>query len=166
MILSVTLIGVIVWHWRPLIDRLFFSDPEMLTQRVAMTRDALRMWLDYPFFGVGINNYSRIFPDYLKEGVPLPVHNIYVLHLAEMGPAGLVAFLMLVFSFLRKALRLTRVQDAFRSSIGIGMVGITIGILEDGMFSFGWKSWVLFYLFWALAGWLEALERGGEEDVG
>jgi O-antigen ligase len=159
ILLSVALLAVLVYLWTPIMDRLFHSHPEMLSQRWGMNRDALRMWLDHPFLGAGLNNYAHRLPDYLSEGVSLPVHNIYLLHWAEMGPLGLAAYLLVVISFFWRALRLTRVEDEFRSSIAIAMVGIMLGTWVDGVFSFGWKWWVTFYMFWAIAGWMVALER-------
>ena len=87
-----------------------------------MNRDALRMWSDHFILGVGTNNYYMVLlRDYLLEGPLIVVHNIYLIHAAEMGIVGLAAFFFLMFTFFRKALRLTRVQDTYRSSIAIAL---------------------------------------------
>ncbi len=164
-VLSVVLGAFLLYYWTPIYDRLFHSHPEMLTQRWGMNRDAMRMWLDHPVLGVGINNYSLFLPDYWKEGVPLAVHNVYMLHLAEMGPPGLAAYLLLMIMFFRTAFRLTLVKDSFRSSTAIALAGILLGMLADGWFSFGWKWTVISYLFWAEAGLLVSLERCGREEA-
>ncbi len=163
-VLAIALGAILIYLWTPIMDRVFGSNPDMLTQRWGMNRDALRMWLDHPFLGAGLNNFCRMLPDYVEEGIFLPVHNTYVLHLAEMGLIGFIAYLLLIFSFLRRTLRLTHVRDGFRSAIAIAMVGSMLGTLEDGFFSFGWKWWVTFYLFWAVAGWMVALERFRDEE--
>ncbi len=164
-ILAMVLVAAVIWHWTPLMDRIFHSDPTMLTERWAMNRDALRMWSDHFILGVGTNNYYMVLlRDYLLEGPLIVVHNIYLIHAAEMGIVGLAAFFFLMFTFFRKALRLTRVQDTYRSSIAIALTGIAPSILGEGVFDFCFKWPVIFYLFWALAGWMVALERCKEEE--
>ena len=60
--------------------------------------------------------------------------------------------------------KLTGGAAVLGGAIAIAMVGSMCGTLEDGVFSFGWKWWATFYLFWAVAGWMVALERFRDEE--
>ena len=60
-------------------------------------RTALKMILSRPLAGVGIDNFSFVMPIYDETGIsssyPAPVHNLFVLALAETGPLGLAGLL-------------------------------------------------------------------------
>ncbi|WP_084486736.1 O-antigen ligase [Desulfovibrio sp. X2] len=71
---------------------------------------ALRVFAHWPFLGSGINTYNAAFrslglrPMFEHIDIPHP-HNIYLQLLCETGVIGLVLFAVLVFLFLRHALR-------------------------------------------------------------
>jgi O-antigen ligase len=85
-----------------LISRTSFED------RISQQKMGISMFLDHPFFGVGIDQMWRYIPmylqpiDILKNGpdvVPDKTHNIFIDHLAHGGIlAGLVFTVFIVFS--------------------------------------------------------------------
>lgn len=161
---SLAVVAALFKYWTALVDRIFHSDPNLLTDRWGTFRDSLRIWADHPILGVGLNNYYHRLSDYMVDGIPFPVHNLFLLHLADMGAVGLAAFLVLIVAFLRTAARLAKERDPFRSAIAIALFGIMLGIMGDGIFNFAWKMDTIYLLFWAEAGWLVALDRSREAD--
>jgi O-antigen ligase len=77
---------------------------ESIVQRQTLMSQSLKMFWQSPIFGVGINNYFNNLNIYLSKENPLliqPVHNIFLLVLAETGIVGLATFLfVLLKSFL------------------------------------------------------------------
>lgn len=71
------------------------------SRRQDLIAEALRLFKEYPFSGVGLGNFVKFSHYYWKE----PVHNIYLLLLSETGIFGLTAFLLLTTSSLNRAVR-------------------------------------------------------------
>jgi len=82
------------------------STNEALWQRLQLMQSAILMGKLFPFSGVGLNNFIV----YLPEFWPLvgftyyfqPVHNIYLLFLAELGFLGFILLLWFHFWFLKR----------------------------------------------------------------
>lgn len=82
--------------------------PENIYERLLLSEASLSMFSDQPVFGVGLNNFVTKLPK--KSGDPRvswnlqPVHNIFLLVLAETGTAGFILFLYLIFKSLSNSL--------------------------------------------------------------
>jgi hypothetical protein len=85
--------------------------------RVELNRVAGLIIRDHPVKGVGLNNFTVISPDYIPEeqfyirsleGLVPAVHNLYLLVAAELGLAGLGAFLLFWLGSFGRALRRPR----------------------------------------------------------
>ncbi len=70
---------------------------EAVVSRVALSKAASEMFVDRPIFGVGLNNFLPNLPSYVKASGNVfyiqPVHNVFLLTLAETGIMGLGFFL-------------------------------------------------------------------------
>lgn len=69
---------------------------ESVMRRVELNNAALYMWQRSPFIGLGLGNFLVALPDYdvsRQINFLQPVHNIYLLILAETGIVGLMLFL-------------------------------------------------------------------------
>jgi O-antigen ligase len=128
------------------------------TAAIAMANSGL--------LGIGLNNYSfqinetafsRYIPSELDRGI---VHNIYLLHAAEMGWPGLALFLLLIGNFMWMALRLVlRRMDNMASWMAIGLlVGMTSLWLQSTL-EWAFRQSYLTIQFFMLAGFLAALPR-------
>jgi len=90
----------------------FHGDPESFEKRVRLTMNSFEIILKHPFFGVGIGNYlyaQSIFPTPYSYSFLQPVHNIFLLAIAELGIPLFIALL----SFLVKKLRYYRHHSLF-----------------------------------------------------
>lgn len=103
---AVVLTVVTISFFLPIASRLYLSGgrllPENLSKRLALSEVAGKMFSKNPFFGVGLNNFFVQLPkesDYPQVSWWLqPVHNIFLLVLAETGISGLLFFLFILFA--------------------------------------------------------------------
>ena len=122
---------------------------------------------DHPFVGVGLNNYTLVAPDYdhtrdaISISYPHPVHNIYLLHAAEIGIIGAVFFIWFLFgtvamAFKRSLESRSLLDSAITKAIGIG---ITCSWLQ-GLISWGFRASIVHTSYLAvIAGALATLKH-------
>jgi len=108
-----------------------FSTNEALWQRLQLMQSALLMGKLFPFSGVGLNNFIVYLPDFW----PLvgftyyfqPVHNIYLLLLAEVGFFGFILLFWFSFLVFKKVLKVSFLRErkifflAFFSILFLGL---------------------------------------------
>ena len=118
------------------------------------------------WLGVGLNNYSHAINEtHFSRFVPLEidrgiVHNIYLLHAAEMGWLGLVLFVLLIGSFLCMALRImSRRMDNIVSWIAIGIFAGMLSLWIQSSLEWAFRQTYITVEFFMLAGFLAALPR-------
>lgn len=79
---------------------------EAIAHRASLIASSIAMIQDHPILGVGLNNFLVNLPFYQIDSTPLfylqPVHNIFLLILAETGLVGLILFVWLIFSTYKK----------------------------------------------------------------
>lgn len=106
-------------------------------ERVAHWQTALDMWTDNPWLGVGIGNYEPIYPRYALPQWPLPLghaHNYYLNIAAEMGVAGLVAYLLLWGTALVAAWRAVQRAPGWRWGVALGVLGVLVHLSVHNLF--------------------------------
>jgi O-antigen ligase len=77
---------------------------ESVTVRNDLNRTALLIWRDSPVFGTGLGNFIIKLPDFPVERSVYflqPVHNIYLLILAETGLFGVGGLFLLLFCIIK-----------------------------------------------------------------
>jgi len=82
-----------------------------ILERLAHWHAAWAMWGEHPWLGVGIGNYAFVYPRYALPRWSDPLghaHNYYLNVAAEIGVVGLIAYLVLVISWLYWAWRTAR----------------------------------------------------------
>ena len=80
---------------------------ETVAERISLARVSLQMAADHPWLGVGLNNFTVALPVYgslwgRTANWLQPVHNIYLLSLAELGIVGLLLTLFFLVVFVKK----------------------------------------------------------------
>ncbi len=128
-----------------------------LRERIQLIEGTLKMIQDAPWFGLGLNTYSRLFPVYNPPDPAAPVlmyaHNSYLQMAAEAGVVGLVLYLMYVSRSLRAAYTGMR-NEAGASDhwIPAGLIAAVIALLVNALFESLLQSTQLRTLFWCLLG--------------
>ncbi|HVB98575.1 MAG TPA: O-antigen ligase family protein [Candidatus Dormibacteraeota bacterium] len=114
--------------------------PEVtLGQRLAVTRDTLRMVRDHPWLGAGMGDFMNVFPRYQSfagNAVWQHAHDDYVEALAETGLAGGLLLLAGLLIFLRTAFgkpdeRLHFPDGWVQLACGLGCCGLLVHSFVD-----------------------------------
>jgi len=130
------------------------SDPvRSLQGRLLMTELGLKLFSESPFIGVGVGNVRWMTAlDPASGGVPMTLHNSYLLMLAEGGIILLAAYLLLfwhTFRDLGKALKLSAAAPEIRLRWLI--LATRTNLLLLLIFSFFAETWKEFYYLLILA---------------
>lgn len=140
-------------------------DQGSAASRTQMYSVALNVIRAHPFLGVGLNNYTLIAPNYdntrdnISIQIPHPVHNIFLLHAAEMGILGALFFIWFLLGTVSKAFKYgSKAGFHLDSAIARAMgVGITCSWLQ-GLIGWGFRSSIVHTSYLAvIAGALVAL---------
>lgn len=118
------------------------------------------------WLGIGLNNFSyninethfsQYVPSKIDRGI---VHNIYLLHAAEMGWLGLLVFLLLIANFMLMALRLIVMRvDNTVSWVAIGLFAAMTSLWLQSALEWAFRQTYITVEFFMLAGFLAALPR-------
>lgn len=88
--------------------RTFSINDQSLTRRYELNMAAIEMFKSSPLIGVGLNNFLVNLPSFQQTKSAIlylqPVHNIFLLIVAEMGLLGLAAFVWFVWGTIKKLL--------------------------------------------------------------
>lgn len=120
----------------------------------------------YSWLGVGLNNYSHAINEtHFSRFIPLEtdrgiVHNIYLLHAAEMGWIGLFLFLLMIIYFQWMAARLIlRRLDNIISWLAIGIFAAMLSLWVQSTLEWAFRQTYIVVEYFILAGFLAALPR-------
>ncbi len=146
---------------------------DVIVDRLRLNRVAMNMITAHPFLGVGINTFVETMKQYDTTGVtyyfPQPVHNVFLLIVAETGLVALGLFLLLILIALRAALQAAKSDDRFLSASAIGISSGFIVLVVNNLADCHLRTDVLYALFWLLIGLAVAVKRmslaGYDEDV-
>ena len=118
------------------------------------------------WLGVGLNNYShainethysRFIPLEMDRGI---VHNIFLLHAAEMGWIGLALFVSLIMHFQWMAARLIfKRLDNIVSWFAIGIFTAMLSLWIHSALEWAFRQTYIIFEYFMLAGFLAALPR-------
>ena len=135
--------------------------------RLSTAKTALNMIRSKPFFGIGANNYEAVSDAYLTaddgsfnpENARIVVHNVFLLHAAELGLTGLAAFLIVLFALLKLAWQLASSRSKDIGATCLGILGGIVALLMQNQLGWGFRYDPIFTLFWFLAGLVLAMDR-------
>ncbi len=143
----------------------FGVEVESRTQLNALAVD---MWSDSPLLGVGLNNFQPASSDYQDPSLIFagnPVHNLYLLQLAETGIVGTVGFLTAIAFVASLGVQLERSRDRLFSALGAGLVAVVGFFAVEELLLFALRQESPRTLFWLLVGVAIAAERIAREEL-
>lgn len=148
--------------WGVISGRLFASVPKTEVVRARLNEVALKMVVDYPIFGLGLDNFASQSLNYgLSQefaASEAKVHNLFLAVASETGIMGLILFLWVVSNLVQAALEATEHPNPLVAATAIGIVAGTAGILAHGVVAWGLLTYVVYPLFWLLMGTAFALQ--------
>lgn len=130
------------------------ADADISTGRAHFWPIAIRIFLDHPIFGAGVDAFGVAFTRYDTWPGNLRVeqaHNDYLQTLADAGVAGficVVAFIVLLF---RKGLRNINAADGMPRDAAVGALAGCFGILVHSFFDFPLRTHSNTFFFLILA---------------
>jgi len=148
---------------------LFTSEQNTVWERVQLWKGTWNMVKVHPFFGFGINTFSRYFPQYKPSeywGI-MYSHNSYLQMWSEIGIFGLLAFLSIIFTVLGVTLRNMRkkLQKGLEGFMLLGLVAGYIAFLVQSGLDTNLFSLVLTTLFWVMTAYLVSLNKFLEKEA-
>lgn len=158
---TVVLVILLLPFRQRIIDRFTGDLRASIEFRSELGEIALQMVSQRPFFGVGLNSFTnhlvRLAPQYGPEAeqaeqrvqkgtrVPMVVHNLYLLLLAETGILGLGAFVLFLLKALGSGVRAIRSSGGAVRNASLGLLIGMVGVLGHMMTDFTlWFEPVLF----------------------
>ncbi len=135
--------------------------------RLQLNQMALVIIRDAPVIGVGLNNFEIVLPHYDAYGLIFadnPVHNLYLLVLAETGIIGLLAMVASCLALVSGAYRLARAADPLLASLGVGALAVYGFFLIEEMTVFSLREEAPQLAFWMISGLVAAGGRIAERD--
>jgi putative inorganic carbon (hco3(-)) transporter len=133
--------------------------------RVTLWEDAMEMFRSNPLLGTGFNTYAYMHRIRAYEDT----HNYYLKVLVEMGVAGLIQFLLLLWITFRNGFRLyRRARDPLFSGLGLGLAGWVVAAVVANCFGDRFTYPQINGFMWILAGLVArgwALEASGETNA-
>jgi putative inorganic carbon (hco3(-)) transporter len=104
LLASLVIIGLVIFGPDVILIRLTANDQGSAYSRITLAQTAMRMIMDHPLLGVGLNNYVSAMHYYDPSGfstnVITMVHNVYLFVTAETGLLGGITFIVLLASAL------------------------------------------------------------------
>ena len=149
----------------PIAARLAPSDNgpmQMLADREQVWTAAVKMALDHPIFGVGVDNFQNFYPIYSGRDDELNhAHNLFLNMVAERGILGLVTFLAFVGILLVQILRASLAATAPPGvpEVLFGLSAAFAAYFVHSQFDVSYYDYKVLLLFWLLAGCAAALDR-------
>lgn len=128
IVLGSIIVGFLIFFLTPLHFRFIgqlLSD-ESVTERQQLLFASFNMIKDHPLFGVGLNNFLPALSSYFSAPSVLiqPVHNIFVLSIAEIGFFGFLFILYFCFKTFKT------LQQKLRDAKKTFLFGIAICLIE------------------------------------
>jgi O-antigen ligase len=133
-------------------DSAFNFDQLSLIRREELAETAMIIFMQNPFLGVGLNNFipeamSSVFLSGTNRFLQ-PVHNIFLLVLAESGLVGLVGFLI----FLLYPVVYYKVSDLLNRSqvVGLLLIVVFLGAIDHYFLTLP-QGQRIFFLIWGMS---------------
>jgi O-antigen ligase len=158
MLGSIALIGLLLYTPNPVSDRLMSPDNGSAESRIPLMHLAFHMIAAHPVLGVGANNFADVMERYagpeFRYAWIYTVHNQFLLVWAETGLIGLLAYISIYTSIIRKGWRLWRSRDNLLAPLGIATIAGTIGLMSHMLVDI-FSERALLQLFWIIMAILE-----------
>jgi hypothetical protein len=144
---------------RQIKQRLFEAPPELINARFETYETGYTLWKQGPYLGLGANTYMFAMENRMGvvEGDPyfIPPHNMLLLQLVELGPLGVLTFLGLTVSAIRRGWRVvSRSNDQVLRALAGALLTVPVALHLEGLTDPIYVTNVTYYLFWFELGFL------------
>lgn len=141
-------------YYSVIYDRFANAPDESGSIRVTLAEIAFNMISKYPISGVGLNCFTDVMKLYDPTNIvswwPHPVHNIFILILAETGFIGFSIFMYLNFHFIRNAILGFKMRINPHSDYLYAALVSLFSIAMFGMLGWSWRLDSVQGLYWII----------------
>jgi hypothetical protein len=132
-----------------------------LDERLGLIQIALNIIIAHPVTGIGPGAYAYTFKAYAPAGMDqwlFTVHNEFLRRAAETGLPGALAFVALLVTGFRVALRLTRSELSIIRVSALGWLAALIALVWQ-MNWVPWGGWSYNAMLWIMLGLMDGAQR-------
>jgi len=155
-------IVVVLCTHNPVSERLTSPDNGSAESRIPLMHLAFDMISAHPVLGVGANNFADVMESYagpeFRYAWIYTVHNQFLLVFAETGIVGLLTYLSIYGSLMRKGWRLWRSRDNLLGPLGMAVIAGTIGLMSHMLVDI-FSERALLQLFWVFMAIVEVGQK-------
>ena len=140
---------------------------EEVNSRQQLNVIGFQMWEDHSMVGVGLNNFEQVMGPYQKYGAIFfnnPVHNLYLLYLAETGVVGFVGLMVTTVALVVPGVRAARSRDPLYAAVGRGVVAVVAFFAVEELLGFSLRQDIPLAMLWLMAGLAVAAWNLAERD--
>jgi len=134
-----------------------------LESRIEVYRGTLQMIADRPLLGVGPGNFPVVYPRYRNKKHIIfmnETHNDYLQFASEMGIFSLAAFLVLLFLYLKYAIKyLVSSKNMYLAGLALGCMVSIAAIALHGLMDFPFQIPANALTFWVILGLTVSIGR-------
>ena len=127
---------------------------DLTSGRIDFWRTAIRIFLDHPILGVGLDAFGAAYSSYDASSGLFRVeqaHNDYLQTLADSGIAGFVCVVAFIYFLLKKGVEVVHSSaTGFRRGAAVGALAGCAGVLVHSFFDFPLRTPSNAYVFLAL----------------
>jgi len=140
--------------------------------RLMLWKTGLRMFQDYPVFGIGDIDMHELYLQYMDPDDPAQhghFHNMAMQFLVTLGSVGFAAVLAMFVRIFRTEWRIFRAvrTDWFAGSVSLGALAAFIGLQVSGLTEWSFGDQEVAVLFWTTVGLTLAVGRmSGAQPAG
>ncbi|MDP3791498.1 MAG: O-antigen ligase family protein [Candidatus Omnitrophota bacterium] len=171
VIIPLAIISVVMLspHGFDRIKGLFAFEQNTVWERTQLWKGTWEMIKVHPFFGFGVNTFSRYFPIYKPSeywGI-MYSHNSYLQMWSEIGIFGLAAFLSAIFIVVKQTVRDLRkkIKSGVEGFILLGALAGYVAFLIQSGLDTNLFSLRLTTLFWVMTAYIVSLNKFLEEKI-
>jgi O-antigen ligase len=134
--------------------------------RVSIYLATIALLRDFWFTGIGpgVEAFNRIYPLYSFNAVHAPhSHNLYLQITVEAGIIGIIAFLLIAFSYFRfLCSAISREKDKTSKILQIAAISSVFGFLVQSLTDHSFYNYRVTLVFWAVLGLGMLIARRGK----
>ena len=137
-------------------NRWFGSQPEAVDHRFELIDISWEVIKAYPIFGCGYNNFTEVMMEHnytaLPDAIKVPVHNVFLLTLAEWGIVGFIVFGFFVIYLIKTGVYVIKHGREMERLVVVGILAAYLAMLVHNLFDFTYRLDAVMRLFWVYAG--------------
>lgn len=132
--------------------------------RVALWRAGIKMFLDYPVFGVGDIDLAELYKKYKRpfdKEIQGHLHNNYFHFLAILGAFGFIVVMLLlvrIFLLFLKAIKRFK-PNTFEHTLALGFMGVYVAFLVAGLTEWNFGDHEIITFIWFSVGMTLSLRK-------